>query len=143
MVGIGSHVMCFVLTSHDQVSLQHYALAMPDKRWHRPRWRAHPAEYWRIRPFLDQAAQFKPGSVLSLCFKILIVFGVSAVAGLATLQTRRSPSAVCVANISDFCFDDDACHAKVTIGEGARDVVKVWRIVKAGCNATISIEPLR
>jgi len=54
-----------------------------------------------------------------------MTLGVSAVGGFATLQTRRSPSEVCVANMSDFCFDEEACQANVTIGDGARDVVKV------------------
>lgn len=64
-------------------------------------------------------------------------------AGLATLHTRRSPSIVCVASMSDFCFEDEACHSKVAIGDGARGVVSVCRIVKAGCRAANSIEPLR
>jgi hypothetical protein len=68
--------------------------------------------------------------------------GGSAVGGFETLQTLRSPSAVCVASMSDFCFDDEACHVRFTIGEGARDVVSVWRIVKAGCNAANNMEPL-
>lgn len=72
-----------------------------------------------------------------------MVFGDSAVGGLETLQTRRSPSEVCVANISDFCLVDDACQARFTIDEGARGVVKVCKIVKEGCKATIKMEPLR
>lgn len=64
------------------------------------------------------------------------------VGGLDTLQTLKSPSAVWVASISDFCFEDEACHVKETIGDGLRDVVSVWRIVKAGCNAASRIEPL-
>ena len=79
--------------------------------------------------------------MLSPLFNILIVLGVSAVGGFATLQTRRSPSEVCVANISDFCFVEDACHANLLIGEGARGVVSVWRIVKEGCKAAINIDP--
>ena len=70
-------------------------------------------------------------------------FGDSAVGGFDTLQTRKSPSEVCVASISDFCFVDDACHARLTMGEGARSVVKVCKIVKEGCRATMRIEPLR
>lgn len=80
---------------------------------------------------------------MSLCFKLLIVFGVSRLAGLETLQTRRSPSAVWVASISDFCFEDDECHANVTIGDGAREVVKVCKGVKEGCRVAINIDPLR
>jgi len=49
-----------------------------------------------------------------------IVLGDSAVGGFETLQILRSPSMVCEANISDFCFVDEACQAKLTIGEGAR-----------------------
>lgn len=67
--------------------------------------------------------------------------GVSAVGGFAILQTRRSPSDVCVANISDFCFDEDACQASITIGEGARVDVRVCKIVKLGCRLTIMIDP--
>jgi hypothetical protein len=71
-----------------------------------------------------------------------MTLGGSAVAGFDTLQTLRSPSAVWVASMSDFCFEDEACHVNVTIGEGARDVVKVCRIVNDGCNAASKIEPL-
>lgn len=63
------------------------------------------------------------------------------VGGLDTLQTLKSPSAVWVASMSDFCFEDEACHVKATIGDGARDVVRVWRIVKEGCNAANKIDP--
>lgn len=70
-----------------------------------------------------------------------MVFGCSAVGGFETLQTRRSPSIVWEANISDRCFVDDACHDRFTIGEGARGVVNVWRMVKEGCKATIKMEP--
>lgn len=101
----------------------------------------HPSEYCNILPFFDHAIQFTPGSTLSVLLRTRIVFGVSAVGGLETLQTRRSPSDVCVANISDFCLADEVCHAKLTIGEGARAVVNVCKIVNAGCRATIKIEP--
>lgn len=57
---------------------------------------------------------------------------LSEVGGLPTLQTLRSPSEHCVANMSDFCFDEDACQAKETMGDGARAVVKVCSIVKEG-----------
>jgi len=72
-----------------------------------------------------------------------IVFGVSAVGGFATLQTRKSPSKVCDTNMSDFCLVDEACQAKLTTGEGARAVVRVCRIVKLGSRDTIKIEPFR
>ena len=63
-----------------------------------------------------------------------MVLGNSAVGGFATLQTRRSPSIVCAASISDFCFVDEACHAKFTIGDGARLVVRVCSMVNlASC----------
>lgn len=104
---------------------------------------AYPSEYCRILPFLDHANQLRPDSTLSLLFKILMVLGDSAVGGFETLHTRKSPSDVCVANMSDFCFVDDACHARFTIGEGARGVVNVCKIVKAGCRATTNIEPFR
>lgn len=103
----------------------------------------YPSEYCKILPFLDQANQLRPDSTLSLLFRIRIVLGDSAVGGFETLQTRKSPSDVCVANISDFCLVEDACHARLTIGDGARDVVNVCKIVKAGCRATINIEPFR
>lgn len=70
-----------------------------------------------------------------------MVFGCSAVGGFETLQTLRSPSIVWEANISDRCFVDDACHDRLTIGDGARGVVNVWRMVKEGCRATIKMEP--
>jgi hypothetical protein len=63
------------------------------------------------------------------------------VGGLATLQTRRSPSAVSVANISDFCFEDDACQASPTIADGPLEVVKVCKMVKAGRSVEMRIEP--
>lgn len=72
-----------------------------------------------------------------------MVFGGSAVGGFETLHTLTSPSLVCVASISDFCFVDDACQARLTIGEGARGVVNVCRMVKAGCRATMRIDPFK
>ena len=62
---------------------------------------------------------------------------------LGTLHTLRSPSAVWVASISVFCFDEEPCHDKPVILDGALDVVNVCKIVKAGCNVATSIEPLR
>jgi len=45
--------------------------------------------------------------------------------------------------MSDFCFDEDACHAKVTIDEGEIEVVvRVCSIVNEGDNAAISTDPL-
>lgn len=43
--------------------------------------------------------------------------------------------------MSDFCFDDEACHVNETIGEGPLDVVRVWRIVKVGWSAVMRIDP--
>lgn len=71
-------------------------------------------------------------STLSLLFKIRIVFGVSAVGGFEILHTRRSPSEVWVASMSDFCLVEEACHDKFAIGEGARGVVSVCKMVKLG-----------
>lgn len=69
--------------------------------------------------------------------------GVSCCPVLGTLQTLRSPSAVCVASISVFCFDDEPCQARQVILDGALEVVRVCNIVKAGCSVATSIEPLR
>lgn len=96
-----------------------------------------------IRPFFDQAIQFGPDSTVSIRLSTRITLGASAVGGFATLQTLKSPSAVCTANMSDFCFVEDACHAKSVIGDGARGTDKVCRIVKAGRRETSSIDPFR
>ena len=104
---------------------------------------SYPSECCRIRPFFDHAAQFSPGSTLSLCFNTRIIVGDADFAGLAMLHTRRSPSNVCVASISDFCFAEEACHARLTIGDGALEVVNVCNMVKVGCKDTIKIDPLR
>jgi len=56
---------------------------------------------------------------------------------------RRSPSAVCAASISDFCFDEEPCHASALKGDGARVVLKVCKIVNEGCNAAMRMEPFR
>jgi len=95
-----------------------------------------------MRPFLDQDIQFLSGMYASGRFKTRITFGASAVGGFDTLHTLRSPSAVWVASMSDFCLDEDACQVSVTIGDGARDVVRVCRMVKLGCNAANKMEPL-
>jgi hypothetical protein len=95
-----------------------------------------------MRPFFDQASQFGPGIEFSLLFKTRTTLALSLLEGdFAMLQTRRSPSCVWVANISDFCLEDDACHAKVTIGEGALDVVRLCNIVNRGCNEAINRLP--
>lgn len=133
-------------TSHTHVSLYQKPVSMMirdiliDKG---PPSCTYPSENWIILPFFDHASQFRPGSTLSLRFKIRIGFGDSAVGGFETLHTRRSPSEVCVASMSDFCLVDDACHARLTMGEGARGVVKVCKMVKVGCSATIKMEPFK
>ena len=43
--------------------------------------------------------------------------------------------------MSDFCFEDDACQASPTIGDGATEVERVWSIVKDGSKEAIRIEP--
>ena len=62
-------------------------------------------------------------------------------AGFDTLHTRKSPLEACVASISDFCFEDEACQAIEIIGEGPREVVKVWRIVNWGRRFAIRMDP--
>ena len=94
-----------------------------------------------MRPFLDHAIQFNPGSTVSPRSRFRIAFGTSAPAGFAILQTLKSPFAICTASISDFCFEDDACHASPVIGEGATEVVSVCRMVKDGNNEAIRIDP--
>lgn len=72
-----------------------------------------------------------------------MIVGESCWPVFGTLHTLRSPSAVCVASMSVFCFDEEPCHARPAIRDGARDVVNVCNIVKAGCNVATRIEPLR
>jgi len=67
--------------------------------------------------------------------------GSSLVYALDTLQTRRSPSLVCTANISDFDREDEACHDRVTIGDGPLDVVRLCRMVNLGWRVAIKSEP--
>ena len=45
--------------------------------------------------------------------------------------------------MSDFCLAEEACHAKLTIGDGALAVVSVCNIVNAGCKDAIKIDPFR
>lgn len=79
-----------------------------------------------MRPFFDHASQFGPDWKFSVRFSTLTTFAVSELEGdFAMLQTRRSPSCVWVASISDFCLEDDACHANVTIGDGPLEVVRL------------------
>jgi hypothetical protein len=97
-----------------------------------------------IRPFLDHANQHGPGSLCSDLLRMRITHGESPPWGtLGTLHTLRSPSDVWAANISDFCFEEEPCQASPAIGEGARGVVNVCRIVNDGCSVAIRIDPLR
>lgn len=73
----------------------------------------------------------------------LMIVGVSCCGDLGTLQTLRSPSAVWVASMSDFCLEEVPCHASPVMRDGAREVVRVCRIVKAGLRVAMRIEPLR
>ena len=61
-----------------------------------------------------------------------MMFGGSEWGGFGTLHTRKSPSKVCVANISDFCFEEEACQASPVICDGALEVVSVCSIVNEG-----------
>ncbi len=45
--------------------------------------------------------------------------------------------------MSVFCFEEDPCHERPVIRDGALVVVKVCCIVKDGCSVAIKIEPLR
>ena len=94
-----------------------------------------------ILPFFDHAIQFAPDSELSPRFRTLMVFGTSAPAGLAILHTRKSPSALCTANISDLCLEEEACQARPTMGDGAREVDRVCKMVKFGSSVAISSDP--
>jgi hypothetical protein len=94
-----------------------------------------------MRPFFDHAIQLGPGANVSARLSTRMTRGVSLVGGLATLHTLRSPSDVWVASISDFCLDDEACHARLAIADGPLDVLSVWRIVKAGCSEAKRIDP--
>lgn len=89
----------------------------------------YPSRYCTILPFFDQAIHFGSEDVESDLFSTRMTRGDSFPGGFATLQTRKSPLEACVANMSDFCFDDEACHARERIGDGPREVVNVWRMV--------------
>lgn len=96
-----------------------------------------------MRPFLDQDTQLRPDTKVSLRFKIRMTLGMPVVGGLGTLQTLKSPSAFWIASMSDFCFEDDACHVSMEMGEGDLVVLSVWRMVNCGCKAANRMEPLR
>lgn len=97
-----------------------------------------------MRPLRDQASQLLPLRLLASRRRTRTTRAVSSMStDLGTLHTRTSPSRVCVASMSDFCRDEDACHASVTIGDGDSDVVvSVCRIVNAGESAATRIDPL-
>lgn len=79
-----------------------------------------------MRPFFDHPNQFAPVWKLSDRLRTRTTFAVSLLVGdLATLQTRKSPSFVWAANMSDFCRDEEACHASVTMGDGPLEVVRL------------------
>lgn len=44
--------------------------------------------------------------------------------------------------MSDLCFAEDACQASDVMGDGAREVERVCRMVKLGCRVAINIDPL-
>lgn len=103
---------------------------------------SYPSEYWIMRPFFDQASQFGPGIEFSLLLRTRTTLAASLLEGdFAMLQTRRSPSWVWVASMSDFCREDEACHARVTIGDGALEVVKLCSMVNRGCSEAINKLP--
>jgi hypothetical protein len=43
--------------------------------------------------------------------------------------------------MSAFCFDEDECHASVTIGAGDRELFKVCIMLNCGCNVATTIVP--
>jgi len=104
----------------------------------------YPAEYCTMRPFRDHPSQLFPRPEASGRFNTRTSLALSSPSSdLGTLHTRRSPSLVCTASISDFCFDEEACHARVVMVEGCTDVVvRVCNIVNAGDSAAMSTEPL-
>ena len=69
------------------------------------------------------------------------MLGGSGLGAFGRLQTRRSPSTVCVASISVFCLDEDPCQASPVILDGALVVVKVCSIVNDGRSVAINIDP--
>ena len=68
----------------------------------------------------------------SAFLSIRMVRGVSFSAGLETLQTLRSPFAAWEASISDFCFDEEACHANPIVGDGPRGVLNACKMLNVG-----------
>ncbi len=98
---------------------------------------------------LNYPTVFRPGHpigsskiVFLMLFQILTTLaGSSLLYDLDTLHTRRSPSFVCEASISDFCLDEEACQARLKIGDGPLEVVRLCRIVNLGWSVAIKREP--
>lgn len=139
MVGMGSYVTCFVLTSQAHVSLLTGFSLITRGKMKTP---AYPSRNCTILPFLDQAIHFgsvagEPSDLLST----LITRGASFCGGFATLQTLKSPLAAKVASISDFCLDEDACHANEIIADGPREVDMVCKMLNVGCSVASIMEP--
>lgn len=94
------------------------------------------------RPFFDQDIQLGPVAWFSVRFSILTTLAASSPpCAFAMLHTLRSPSCVWTASMSDFCFEEEACQFKVTIGDGDRDVVSLWRMTNLGCTVAMNSEP--
>lgn len=94
-----------------------------------------------ILPFFDHAIHLGSVEFESDRFNTRITRGDSLPGGFATLQTLKSPLEACVANMSDFCFEEDACQASERIDEGPREVVRVWRMVNWGVRFAIKTDP--
>lgn len=104
----------------------------------------YPSRYWTTFPFLDQDIHFSAEESTGYgLFKSLIVLGSSLMGGFATLNTFNSPLADCTASISDFCFGEEACHAKPAIRDGSWETVKVCMMVNVGRSVAIKMDPLR
>ena len=100
-----------------------------------------PSAYCTMRPCLLHANQHGPATAsLAECWKLRITLGLSPCA-LGMLHTRRSPSTVCVASMSDFCLLLLPCQARQLIVAGARCVLRVCRMVKVGCSDTTRMVP--
>lgn len=70
-----------------------------------------------------------------------MMFGGSVSGCFGTLQTLRSPSDICVASMSVFCFEDEPCQASPVIRAGVLFVLSVCTIVKDGCNVAMRMDP--
>ena len=58
-----------------------------------------------------------------------MTLGVSPLGVFGILHTRRSPSTVWAASMSDFCFDEEPCQANLLSGDGALFELRVCKIV--------------